>query len=339
MKKIVCLILAAAIALGLCACGARKDTPAPISLWYAEDDPLAAELSALAEEYDNGRGRDAAPVSLRAFEDEAQLSAALRTAQPELLLCSHALAFSLYARGALAAVDGVSAPWPDWLSERSESVGVNVFPLGAEVQLLCAAPGTPANAAAPAAPYTVDSFAALICQRMLDRGSEFLADGERDLFNADYRAVYNELAQDIYDGRLILTEQPGAELVAGGALPCAIVGSASLAARRDLAVSPLPEKTPVAEGYCLAVLRASGQRGHSAAAFLTWLLKGERAGSLALQCGLVPLCPAAGDGSPLSEALLKTAGEPLCLPDGESAYYKNRADFEAAFRAATEFLK
>ena len=43
MRRLLCLLLGAALLLGLCGCGREKETAA-VTLWYAEDDPLAAGL-------------------------------------------------------------------------------------------------------------------------------------------------------------------------------------------------------------------------------------------------------------------------------------------------------
>ncbi len=337
MKRLIALLLL--VLLPLCACGREAPEPYAVSLWYAEGDPLAAPLEKLAEEYNRTKDRDALPVALRAFGSEEQLAASLDTARPDLLLCAHERAFDLDERGLLTAAEAGGFAYPEKLAARCEGIGRSVFPLGAQVPLLCgeAESWDPDGLSA----FTADAFAPLIYQQMLDRGSEFLALPDRDPFNEDYREVYNGLAEAVFTGRLLLSETPGAELVESGALPCAFVLSDALAASPSLPVLAPEGESCLAEGRCLAVLTREGRQSRGTGAFLRWLLSEDRAARLALDAGLAPMTGAElTPGTPLEAALLEIAAEKdLHLPGPESSYVRNRERFELFFRQAAEFLK
>lgn len=329
MKKIVICLLC--LGLLLTGCGGRTEETGFVSLWLAEGDPLAGPLAELAEEYNRTKDRDALPLRLRVLESEEQMSAGL-AAGPDLLLCSHELAFSLWEQGSLRPAEAGDFVCPDWLRDRSEAVGAAVFPLGARLPLRSGDP--------EAGAFSAEDWAPLLYQRMLEAGCEFLARPERDLNRAEYRAAYNTLAEAAFDGRLILSEEPEA-LLRGGALTGAYLWSDTLRALPETETAPLGEGELLAEGECLAVLAREGRQSRSAAAFLRWLLAGERAGRLALDAGLVPLCGALPEGkTPLERCLLEIAGQRrLHLPEEASSYEQNRADYEAFFRTAMAALR
>ena len=108
MKRKPCflaLLLAAVLLLSACGLGAPAERYT-LSLWYVEEEPLAAPLSLLLKSYPEQSGLS---VSLRPFSDTESLTKALDSGLvPDLLLGSHELAFSLYDKGLLAEGGAIS---------------------------------------------------------------------------------------------------------------------------------------------------------------------------------------------------------------------------------------
>ena len=313
MKRLLCLLLACAALLALCGCARAREEAGTVTLWCASDDPLLPALREAAAAYNQSRKSGAPSVALREFDDDARLAAALNTALPDLLLCSHTLAFPLDERGLLTDT-GSEAAYPEALAARCAGIGRRVFPIGSRVQLLVTrGADAPADlftlcgrAAASAAEakrpvLAADSYADLICQAVLG-GGEFHADRTRDCFNADFRAA------------------------------CVPEGC-------TLSLPPLGGKPRLADLRCLAVTAREGRQARGAGAFISWLFSGSRPAGLALQSGLIPALPGGEDTDALRALLLRAREETLWLPDGGSDYCRNRSDFEAAFRAAVDLLK
>ena len=343
MKRSLLVFLIAA-ALLLSACGLSSGVEAhPLSLWYAQDDPLAPAMEALLTEYNASRERGARAVAARAFEDEAALTRALESGSvPDLLLCPHALAFSLDERRLLRAA-GTGPDYPVWLLQRSDCVGKSYFPIGFELELLCAdAPETPEALLERAAAYgretgrpllCVERFAPLFYQVLLDRGLEFSADPNRDGFVQDYVNFYNTLALACFDGGLSLETELS--------LPCRIERSSRLLTRESggRGFYPLSEGPLLAEGRGLAVTGREPGTQQDLACFLGWLLSPERLSEAALSAGLVPAAePASNPSGALEAALCALYGRELHLPDAQSNYYVNQSAFELFFRDALELL-
>ena len=352
MRRLLCLLLGAALLLGLCGCAREKETAA-VTLWYAEDDPLAAALLRAAEEYGRTRASDAPGLALRAFEDYEALQRALNTARPDLLLCPHTLAFSLAGRGLLQTPGGLDASYGEALRGRADCIGSSVFPLGSRVLLLASRDAVPedfaslcARAAAYGAeqgsPYlAVDSFAELLCRQVLGSG-EFHADRARDCFNPAFVEAWNALAEAAFAGGLYAGALPAVSLLRGG-LPAAVVYADALVSGvpEGVTLSPVPAEgeTLLAELRCLAVTAPEGRPTRGAAAFLRWLTRGERAAKLALSAGLIPALPGGEASDALSALLLSLARRPLWLPDGGSDYCRGRGAFEKEARAVLDLLK
>lgn len=343
-KAIPALILL--LALLLSACAAQTGESYSLTLWYVEGEPLAPALIRLAEDYNRSRGRDSLAVTTRAWTDEEQLLNALQTgARPALILCSHALAFSLYDRELLVDPALAFPAYPAWLRERSDCVGRGFYPIGFELPLLCVQDGFPARIDAlleRAAAYgretgepclAADRFAPLFYQVLLDAGTEFGAYAPRDAFSPDYVNFYNALTGAVFDRGL--SADTAAET------PCRIESSTALRAR-DLSgcsVFPLSDGPLLAEGCGLAVTVRDSRMQRELPDFLRWLMKSGRPGRAALEAGLIPAAEEAlSPKDALEEALVSLMGRSLHLPDAESCYYVNRSVFEEDFRAALELL-
>lgn len=336
------------LCLLLTGCGAQKTDSAALSLWCAADDPLLPALREAAESYNRSRKSGALPLAIREFEDAAALTNALNTARPDLLLCSHTLAFSLSDRG-LTTDAGLVLSYPESLAARAEGVGRSVFPLGSRVQLLVSRESVPADLAALCAlaaesggPYlAADSYADLLCQAVLGSG-EFHAAREKDCFNAAFREAWNALAEAAFSGGIAAGDAAAFSLSERG-LPAAYVYSDSLAAGLPAGCTLTAPDTGglprLADLRCLAVMAREGRPQQSAAAFLRWLFSGERPACLALGAGLIPALPGGEETDALTALLLELRDDPLFFADGGSDYVKNRAAFEQEFRSVLDLLK
>ena len=359
-RKLLCLPWLL-LCLLLCACGKTQELRRDgLSLWYSESDPAAAALAALAEQYNETVDRELLPVTLRALPGEDSLAALQSGAMPDLLLCSHGEALVLAREGLLRDVSGALAEdatsCRDGLLPDDPALGRSVLPLGGAVQLLCLADASqpPRDLDALlrlAAAYgrdtglpclAVDAFAPLYRQLLLQRDAAFhpLRDGVRP--NAAEIEAYNLIAGAAYDHGLLLTEQCALPLVRDGLLPCAVVDSAALPGleTEGCALLPLPGIETggdyVSDLRCLAVTAREGRAGRSLTAFLDWLLTPEHLDTIAQSAGLVPIhAGAAGDGSPLSAALLDVGSRFALYPaDDEPEYREKREAFEAEIREA-----
>ncbi len=351
MKRLLCFLLALCLLPPLCACG-KEAASEPVSLWLAEDDPLAPAMTQAAVEYNRVKKASAAPVEPRRFDSGEALERALGNARPDLLLCSHTLSFSLDDRSLLTS-PGVSVSYPEAVAYRSEGIGRSVFPIGSRVQLLCSLGEVPADLAAlceraashgaeTRLPFLgADSYADLLCQLVLSSG-EFHADRERDCFNAAFQTGWNALAGAAFSGGLYVGDGDASALLRSG-LPAVLVYSDALAegypADRSLSLL-CPEGTPLlADQRTLAVLSREGRQQRGAAAFLRWFFTGDRAARLALSCGLIPALPGGEGTDALSSLLLSLRERTLWLADGGCDYLKNRSAFEQDFRNTMDLLK
>lgn len=360
LRKIAAAVLLLCLCLPLMACAAEKNSRDAVSLWYVEGEAAAPALAALIGEYNAGLDGELLPLSLRAFPDEESLAAAFDTARPDLLLCAHPRAMALYDRGltrdTAPALAGNPPAFAAWLTERFSAVGRSFFPIGTEVQLLYARSGSLGREAPEdleallsragayglenRAPFlTADSFAALFYQSLLSQGSEFHGLESLDIRDENYKRSYNLIAAAAYNEGLEALNYPGAALVQGGYLPCALTPSSALAGAetKGFEILPLPVSgRRLGETLGLAVTAPEGRGLRSAAAFLGWLMESGRASKLAYDSGLVPAAGERAEGdSPLAAVLaaLWDAGA-LHLPDPDCDYYVNRVAFEASFRAA-----
>lgn len=369
-KRLAAGFLLAAACVLLCACGGSSKEPVrdAVSIWYLEGDPLAAELAALAREYNESVEGELLGVALRPFSDEETLGAAFETARPDLLLCSYQKAEALYERGVLrdigAALETDAPQYADELCARFVSMGRGFFPIGSAVQLLYYQEGalTAEQLSDPDALFTyaalqgsqthlpfftADSYAKLFYELLLSLDTEFHADRALDLRQVNYVYLYNLLAEAAYEGSLVSMDYSGAELVSGGYLPCAAVSSASLssAPTDGFSFSALPHfqggRDCVGDMSGLAVTARSGRSIRSISAFLRFLFSENRAADLSLQSGLLPAMEGAAltEETPLSLALMELyEGYGLHLPDTAGDYMKNRSAFETEFRRALSLL-
>lgn len=329
------------------------DSAQPLRLWYISGDCSDRVLEAVVSDY-NRRGRkQARPIELQSFEDEASLGAAFETDMPDLLLCRHAKAIQLNSRAALSKVKTDTDVWTQEVSGL-EGVGECFFPLGARITVLltdtarCKAVGLPTSwdsleallntaqsyaASSGGVFLAADSYAAVFRGALLSLGADF-DPATPDARSDDYVKIYNALAQCAYNGSL------SAAANAPGELPCTLtwstVLSGSLPSSLSVSLMPLPNggrELHPAELLGFVVLRNDGQDAGAAIAFINWLCSGERLSELALDSGLVPVSePGSASDSPLLE--LYDSGKLTFMDIDEDA----AQEFDAQFRRTIELL-
>ena len=370
--RILCLLLVLAL---LCGCGAgapeaAPEAPEPVTLWLWEGEPCAAALAALASEYDAGRPER--PVSVRVFESENAMGAALNEGRPDLLLCSGERAVALYAQGKLRDAAPGAAFLPA-LTEIDECVGRAYFPLGAELPLLAvnaalylASPAT--DGVGEGALSRVGSLCSLAAAHGMASEQPFFAAGSWAEFfalclhqagepfdgrasslsrGAHAAALYNMLAEAAYARGLYVGAEDAGELVRRGYVVCALLPSRALASDTEgLMCYPAPvfdggDALYPAALWGLAVTAAEDEPLDGVEPFLAWLFEPERSAALAADEGLLPplaIDSEGAEGSP-EEALRRAAqSATLVLPDGKAAWREHAADFDQELRAALALL-
>ena len=303
------LIAALLICLFLALSPGGRSSAQPLRLWYISGDCSETALEALVSDYNRRGGKQARPIELQSFEDEAALGAAFETDMPDLLLCSHAKAAQLDSRSVLARLETDADSWTQEVSGL-EGVGEYFFPLGAKVTVLltdtarCEAAGLPTSwdslealldtaqsyaASTGSAFLAADSYTAVFRGALLSLGTAF-DPAAPDVKSDDYAKIYNSLAQCAYNGGL------SAVVSAPGELPCTLAWSTALGgglpSALSAALAPLPEggcEQRPAELLGIAVLRHENEDSGAAAALLDWLCGRERLSKLALDSGLVPV--------------------------------------------------
>lgn len=373
VKRRALRLTAALLALALlsgCAffAPAEPETAAPpAALWLWSGEPMGAALAALAEEYNETS--PAQSLSVRVFDDENALAAALNIARPELLLCSGERAAALYAQEKLASLAPELALEESFLT-LDESVGRAFFPLGAEMPVLAvnaagylaspvtsgvgeeALAGTESLCSLAAAHgrstgqpfFAADSWAAFFALYLAQAGEDFGGSRESLAGSETGAALYNLLAETAFARGLYTGAEDAAELVRRGYVTSALLPSRALASGTEgLAIYPAPrleggEALLPVQLWGLAVTGESAETLPGAEAFLTWLFEPERAAALALDEGLLPgvagRAVPGGEGT-LEQALQRSAERSRFVLDRQDAAWRAvAADFDEELRAA-----
>lgn len=325
-KKLLAFLLLAALLLSGCASGA-EETDYALTLWVVEGDPLAPALERLAADWNGARPRDSLPLTLRAFESEERLLAALQSgAAPALALLGHEDAFAL-AEAGLLFDPGLSPDYPAWLRARAGCVGHGFYPLGFALPLLRFAESESFSAL-----LYIGAFAPLFRQALWESGEAFTADFD-GVHSESYVNLYNAVAEAAFSGFLSLSAED---------TPAWALDLSPALRGRDTAgaeYSALSEAKPLAEGRGLAVTARDARMRRALDALLRFLFEGERLPAAALDAGLVPASPLDREAADaLGAALLSLAGQELTLP-ADTAYARNRAGFEARIREALSLLR
>ena len=350
LRRVLILVAAAAVCLAL-GLSARKQEVQTVSLrlWYAETDCAPSQMAAILERC---RRETGLRIEARGFSDEYALGDALESEQPDLLFCNHIRAASLYAREKLGSL-AQQRPFSPSLRTAGEGIGTSFFPLGGRLPLLVT------NTAltdgdfdslealleeAGETPFLVsDDWAELLFTLSLSKGCWMQGVETEDAKNPVYREVYNAVAEAVFRGGLVPTEQALA-YVRQGQVPCAVVPSTELAGLTEegLAVRllPLPEGGEAlypAELMGFALLKDANTV--LAGDFLDWLYAGIQDSETALALGLLPINTGAPGQSAAERALTEFAQSGLVAflaPD--TAFYANRAECEKHLRQALDLI-
>lgn len=368
LKKISALLLAA-ICFLFCACGGKEaEIHDSVSIWCSSElSGLADTLRLTAEEYNAQRKDGLLPVTVRCFDDEASFASAFDSIRPDFMLCSYLKAAELSERGGLTDISRDlhgTVVYSGPLEIQITNAGSSFFPIGSDTLMLlmnpsCFEHGVPkslesllSQAQEFSTLYSVpflsaDSYAHVFFSSMLQSGEEFHALEDKDIWNEEYKYIYNLFGEAAFSGALAADIRSGREAVENGELPCAVVFSSALVGiDPGYLISPLPDIDGASSirwvnAYGLASVGSSDMRRESAAAFISWFNSEGRASRLALESGLVPAAASlpGWDNCPLSNSLIRVyTGYSLYLPSGGSDFIQNRDEFEIRIRQAYGIL-
>lgn len=358
MKKYILILLSACL-LQMCACGQEPNTPeeSSVSIWYINGDVLETALKerCAAIEEDNNNIR----IELCPFESMQTMSESLQGRRPDLLLCSHELAFSLAEQGMLKSLDVPGLDYSREIREKYSGLEGGFFPVGASVELLCSREPLPEDCLLSLEALcssfinngrllTADSLARVLCSALMQRGGELgMSHGENSA-SAEYAAIHNLLAETAYSGALSVFDEGGIELLSRGIADAAIVSSSALA---DLSNSLYIYSVPIAEGgrkCTMADMRGFAYLGNTrdnsrAAAYVLKALLSEGAGAeLAMSAGLVSAqrWESTEGEERLYRALYEIYSQwELVLPSPISPWVMTRQELEEELSAALGYLQ
>lgn len=371
----LCALLLTGVMLSGCSeMPVEEEKNAVISIWYVQGELMSEELAAQAGQF-NQTAKDVT-VELKAYGDERELASALDSARPDLILCGHERAFSLYEQQRLRDISSAFSHAPAFRQSfltGSGCVGSSFFPLGAETELLAVNGPAFENSSASGGGrelfaslericsaasacgsedghvfFTADSFSALFAGYLAKAGGSFRGVRAEDIKDMTFVSTYNLLAEAAYNRGLAGYDSPALPLVESGEVVCALVASTALrsASGGEIEIYPMPSPEGgadlcLAEAVGLAVTSPFAESEAAIARFLAWLYQPERAVSLALSGGLIPAVEGGlpKDASPLAELLYAQASSGLYLPGLDSGYAAKGAEFEQSFRASLEMLK
>jgi len=371
LRGILAVILAVAIAAGVYVFfSTREDNSrGMVTLWYEKGSPLAGEIEKLAESYNSDMSRNTLPIETKCFESEEELAEAYETGTPDILLCSHLRAFSLYSREKLADISGettFTAPeYPKTVQSRNGSIGTSFFPVGMSVPVMVINNSLVSQSSynsfedvfSAAADYTrktgkpffaCDSIAELYYVCMLRFGEEFNGVFEDINSTNKFLDLYNTFAEATFDGNIAYLGTDGIKYFAEGAIPCVITTSDKLKGIDPDGVTvcdvPAPSGSAntdtMGTAYGFAITNGGCRSKGDTAAFISWVLSNGRSAQAALDCMLVPATEGgnADEGSfpALLGSILKK--ELISLPTPDSDYISNRQSFEDSFIKEMERL-
>lgn len=363
-RSILAVILALAIAFGVYVfLGTREDNSrGMVTLWYEKESPLSDEIEKLAASYNSDMERETLPVETKCFATEEELAEAYETGTPDILVCSHLRAFSLYRREKLADISGeetfVPPAYPKSLQSRNSSIGSSFFPLGISVPLLVINNSLISQRSfasfeevfSAASDYTrktgkpffaCDSASELYYLYLLRFGVEF--NGNYDEINStdQFLDLYNTFAESAFEGSFSGVGEDGIRYLVNDALPCVFTSSDKLRGldpdKITVCTIPAPEGSAnidtVGTAYGFAVTNGGCRSKGDTAAFISWVFSEKRSAQSALACMLAP--STAGGGAPAGsvEALLNDTVKNVLvsLPAPDSDFIANKADFEESF--------
>ena len=344
MKRLILIILILSILL-CCACGKSGAAKGSLSIWYIKGDILEAELNNIADSY--MKKNPGVSIELRSFGGEGELSAALEGKRPDLLLCAHPLAFTLYEQGRLRSINLKPVCAEQKYINAYPALSGSFFPVGATADVLVYdknaysaeklsslesfLESTAENHVQGLAPFTADSFASLFASALMQLDTELSIDRYINCSSESYVYLHNLLAEAAYSGGLAAFDEGAAVLLREERVSAAVMPSYAAAEFADShGLCPVP----AAEGgdkRCLAQMHGFAYVGNTfdnsalTGNFLEFVFSGEL-DETATERGLITVSPASAAESSLF------SGWTLVLPSPVSSYSMARQELEEQLR-------
>ena len=370
-RRILAVILALAIVAGVYVFFVTREdnSRGMVTLWVEKGSPLSEEIEKLVQSYNSDMARETLPVEIKCFEDEEGLAEAYETGTPDILLCTHLRAFSLYQREKLADISAeetfVPPKYLKSVQSRNSSIGRSFFPVGISVPVMAVNNSLVAQSFSSsfegvfsdAASYTgktgkvflaCDSTAELCYLYMLRFGEEFTGKIEDLNSKKQFLALYNTFAEAAFDGSISFVGEDAVKYFANGAVPCLFIDSEKLrgidlssVAVRDI---PSPDGSmnsdTMGTAYGFAVTNGGCRSKGDTAAFISWVFSENRSSQSALACMLAPATEDGKASVGTAESLLNDMAKSrlIVLPDPASDYISNKSGFEESFREEMERL-
>lgn len=354
------LIMLCACILLLCACSVPADNSEQsrvVSIWYITGDVLVPQLKECCEQIKTEN--DNIIIELCPFESMELLYETLQGKRPDLLLCSHELAFSLEEQGMLKSLDIPGLDYRPELLAKYAGFGKSFFPIGAAVELLCSTnelrlaelssfEALCSKLCESGKLMTADSFARVMSTALIQTDAELSTNRRENAANPDYRYIHNLLAETAMQGSLAVFDQGGAELLLQGRVEAAIISSGGISKLPDeITIMPVPpmeggSKSCIADMRGFAYLGNTRDNSQATAFVLKKLLSQGGAKELALSCGLVSaqLWEDENVEGKLQQALYEIYSQwEMILPSPVSPYVMARQQLEEELSAAIEYLQ
>ena len=353
------LIMLCACILLLCACSAPADNSeqSRVSIWYIAGDVLVPRLKECCEQIQTEN--DNIIIELCPFESMELLYETLQGKRPDLLLCSHELAFSLEEQGMLKSLDIPGLDYRPELLAKYAGFGRSFFPIGAAVELLCSTnelrlaelssfEALCSKLCESGKLMTADSFARVMSTALIQTDAELSTNRRENAANPDYRYIHNLLAEMAMQGSLAVFDQGGAEVLLQGRVEAAIISSAGASSLPDeITIMPVPvmeggSKSCIADMRGFAYLGNTRDNSQATAFVLKKLLSQGGARELALSCGLVSaqLWEDENVEGKLQQALYEIYSQwEMILPSPVSPYVMARQQLEEELSAAINYLQ
>lgn len=356
MKRLLLILLSACLLL-MCACSASKpaDEKGSVTIWYINGEPLELALRERCAHIQRESGID---IELCPIMSTEELATRLQGSRPDLLLCSHELAFGLDEQGMLKRLDVPGLECRAELKAKYPVFGSGFFPVGAAVELLCCRQlpsGTALSSfealctqlESSGQCMTIDSLARFMSAAIEQRGGQLSLSRTDNAADEHYRYIHNFLAENALSGMLRVFDEGGAELLRDGEIDAAIVPSTALVSGvDDFYIMPVPVMQG-GERVCVGDMKGFAYTGNtfdnsaSTARVLKMLLAEGAGAELAVGGGLV----SAQSWEPASKAQLESAlfqiytDWEMLLPSPVSPGVIMRRQIEEELSAALGYLQ
>ena len=363
-RGVLAVILAIAIAAGVYILFSTKEDSSrgAVTLWYEKDSPLANELEELVKSYNSDIKRETLPIELKCFDNESALAEAYETGSPDILMCSHLRAFTLYYKNKLTDISGeenfASPIYSKNLTSRNSSIGKSFFPVGISVPVIALNNnltqqnlfGSFEDMLSAASDYTADTESPFLSINsvaeqyyiyFLRFAVEFSGKFNEINSNKQYLSLYNAFAEAAFEGSVAFLGNDAVNYLVGNAIPCVIVSSDMLkdvdTENISLCDIPAPAESlnhdTVGTAYGFAIANGGCRSTRDIAAFITWMFEKNRASRAAVDARLAPVLEEDSyKTDAIGAAIANIVKEDVVvLPAADSDYMLNRDSFEESF--------